>query len=155
MTAEKKQAFTRRISQANATMLVVITYEIALENLEEATQADPKSEEFTRAVTKARDCVYSLQTALNFEHALSRNLLALYGFAMRELTRAASTKEAEHLEGVRVVLTGLHQAFMEVAARDDSAALMENTQNVYAGITYGRKDVTENAEVAGNRGFLA
>ena len=43
----------------------------------------------------------------------------------------------------------------QVAAADDSAPLMDNAQQVYAGLTYGRGELTENPAPGENRGYLA
>ncbi|OYO98714.1 flagellar protein FliS, partial [Lachnotalea glycerini] len=45
-------------------------------------------------------------------------------------------------------------AFTEVAKKDDSPVLMGNTQQVYAGLTYGKGSLTESFSNQGsNRGF--
>ena len=155
MTQEKKQDFTRRISQANASALVVITYEIALENLKDAMEAETDAPEFGKALSKVKECVMSLQSALNFEYPISRNLLSLYSYVVREVTRAQAGRTKEPLDSVRNVLRSLNTAFTEVAALDHSEALMENTQNVYAGMTYGRTDINESTDMEANRGFFA
>ena len=37
----------------------------------------------------------------------------------------------------------LHDAYQAISEKDNSEPLMMNTQNVYAGYTYGRTDVNE------------
>jgi flagellar protein FliS len=54
------------------------------------------------------------------------------------------------------VMRGLYTSFEEVAKRDKSEPLMHNTQQVFAGMTYGRTSLNENlSEADSNRGFLA
>ena len=49
----------------------------------------------------------------------------------------------------------LYVSFEKVAENDTSAPIMKNTQQVYAGYTYGRDDVVENCqELNKSRGFL-
>jgi flagellar protein FliS len=48
----------------------------------------------------------------------------------------------------------LHASFVEVAKTDDSAPLMRNTEQVYAGYTYGRSDVNSSSDVNPSRGFF-
>ncbi len=155
MTQEMKQNFTRRISQANPSGLVVIVYEIALESMREALEEAPGSAAFSDALTRAINCVGNLQRALNLEYGLARNLLSLYAYASRELSRAKSSGSAEGVRRAQTVMAGLHRAFAQVAAEDSSAPLMSNTQNVYAGLTYGRGELKENADPGENRGYLA
>ena len=46
-------------------------------------------------------------------------------------------------DAVREVMTKLKEAFEEVAKQDTSGPLMENTQQVYAGLTYGKGSLNE------------
>ena len=49
----------------------------------------------------------------------------------------------------------MREGFAEAAKKDTSAPLMRNTQQVYAGITYGKNDINENYTESDNkRGFL-
>ena len=53
------------------------------------------------------------------------------------------------------MIKGLKESFEEVAKQDGSGPVMENTQQVYAGLTYGRdslSEVTMYGNMA-NRGF--
>ena len=48
-----------------------------------------------------------------------------------------------HADTVREVMGKLKDAFIEVAKEDDSAPVMENTQQLYAGLTYGKGALNE------------
>ena len=87
MTKENKQIFTRRITQANRTQLVVIVYEMLLVYLEDAVKAyeAEDKQEFVRNLKLARECIGQMRTSLNFQYELSKNLFAIYCFADREL----------------------------------------------------------------------
>lgn len=158
MTKELKQQYTLRITQANRSGLVVILYEMAITYLEDAIKAHEEGNEsgFKDGIRKARGCVKELMSSLHMEHEPAGNLLQLYIFANRELTRAsvhASTKELIH---VKTMMEKLHGAFEKIAGTDTSAPIMTNTQTVYAGLTYGRDSLTENlAGQGGERGFRA
>ena len=56
MTKECKQQFTLRITQANATQLVVILYEMTLQYLTDGEQAADDAE-LLEAVRRARGCI--------------------------------------------------------------------------------------------------
>ena len=83
MTKENKQIFTRRITQANRTQLVVIVYEMLLVYLEDAVKAyeAEDKQEFVRNLKLARECIGQMRTSLNFQYELSKNLFAIYCFA--------------------------------------------------------------------------
>ena len=57
---------------------------------------------------------------------------------------------------MKMVIYGLKEAYEVLAIQDQSGPVMQNTQAVYAGLTYGKDDLTENMTDQGtNRGFLA
>ena len=51
------------------------------------------------------------------------------------------------------MIESLRDAYDEVASENKTGPLMQNAQTVYAGLTYGRKDVNVNLEQLSNRGF--
>lgn len=145
MTKENKLMFTRRITQANRTQLVVILYEIFLVYLEDAGKAHEAEDqqEFVRNLELARDCIGEMRASLNFEYALSKNLFAIYCFADRELANHIFGNKTENLDALNRIFTKLHDAFATVSEQDKTGPLMDNIQDVYAGFTYGKEDVNE------------
>lgn len=157
MTTEKKQMFTRRITQANKTQLVVIVYEMLLVYLEDAQKAGEAKDngELVRNLQLARDCISEMRSSLNFEYALSQNLFALYCYADKELARDIFSLKTDNLKTVRMIFTKLHDAFESISRQDASAPLMDNIQTVYAGLTYGRNDLNESlSNYDAKRGYL-
>ena len=113
MTKECKQQFTLRITQANATQLVVILYEMTLQYLADAEQA-AEDAQFLEAVRRTRGCINELLNSLHREYSPATELSRLYLYCIRN-----------------------------------------NSQTVYAGLTYGRDQLTENmADQGSNRGML-
>lgn len=158
MTNEKKQEFTLRISQANKTQLIVILYEMLLQYVKDAKAAHAEENRtvFRENIKWARGCVNELMQSLNFEMELAHILLQLYIYVNKELAGADVRNKVEPLENVTVVICSLHETYMKLAAQDKSAPVMDNTQTIYAGLTYGKNDITENLSDQGtNRGFLA
>lgn len=156
MTKELKQQFTFKITQANKTQLVVILYEMLLVYLEEAKKAHEEGDKdgFRQGIRCARGCLHELMSSLHFEYEISENLMKLYGYADRRLTRADIKNDAGELAHVEAVITKLHDAYETVSAQDDSAPLMANTQTVYAGLTYDKNRLAENlTEQGSSRGF--
>lgn len=156
MTKELKQDYTLRITQANKTQLVVILYEMTLTYLEEAGEAYDKgdSASFRNGIRKARGCIKELMASLHFEYEPARNLLQLYVFANKELTRASVSNSKKELDHVKKMMEKLHGAYEKIAEADVSGPVMANTQTVYAGLTYGRNSLVENlANQGSERGF--
>ena len=158
MTKELKQQFTLRITQANKSELIVILYDMLLAYVEDAKEAHAEENRaaFHDAIRKIRGCNQELIASLNLEHEPAMNLLSLYIYVNRELVHADVRNDIEPLNHVVMVISGLKEAYEIVASKDKSGAVMQNTQTVYAGLTYGRGELTENMADQGlNRGFLA
>ncbi len=156
MTKELKQEYTLRITQANKTQLITILYEMALlyvDEAEEAMSAGDRSE-LKNAVRRIQGCMCELMDSLHMEYEVARNLLQLYLYINREVAKAALHSDTECLEHVRPVLDKLLSAYKQIEGQDASGPVMGNAQTVYAGLTYGRNDLMENAaDPAANRGF--
>lgn len=157
MTKECKQQFTLRITQANSTQLVVILYEMLLAYLEEGKQAHEAQDisAFREAVRKARGCLNELLRSLNLEYEPAPALLQLYLFCIRRLAFGEVRNDVQALGEIVRVIRPLHDAYEEVAKSNEDGPVMNNSQAVYAGLTYGRNTLTENmADQGANRGML-
>lgn len=145
MTKEMKQIFTRRITQANRTQLVVILYDMILTYLKDAATAQEIGcgQEFKKDMQCARNCISELRGSLNFNYDLARNLFAIYAFADRELAHDMQGISAEQLSQLTGMFQKLRDAYYTISKEDQSKPLMENAQDVYAGFTYNKTDVNE------------
>ncbi len=146
MTSEKKQIFTRRITQANRTQLVVVTYDIFLEYLSDALNAYGAGdiEEFALNMQMALECIYEMRSALDFKYELAKNLFAIYNYAERELASDLFKNTTDNLEAIKNMFVKLRGAYAEIGKSDTSEPLMDNIQDIYAGLTYGKTDINEN-----------
>lgn len=158
MKQEQVQDFTRRISQSNRGALVVIIYEIIFAYIKDAEDAlaDDNYEGFKEALAKAARGVDGLMRSLDFQYEISGNLYSLYVFAKETMAKAVIKKQTDELADAKEVLMNLYTGFKEAAKQDHSKPLMQNTQQVYAGMTYGRNHLTETfQEPESSRGFFA
>lgn len=154
MTKECIQQFTLRITQANSTQMVVILYEMLLCYLEEAEAAQNKTE-LKEAVRKARGCVNELIRSLHLEYEPAPALLQLYLYCIRRLAFCEAKQDMQAIKDIKKVIQPLHDAYGQIEKLNDRGPVMNNSQTVYAGLTYGRNDLTENMTDQGmNRGML-
>lgn len=157
MTDERKQEFTLRITQANATGLTVILYEMLLTYIDEAKAACEAKEQnaLQSSIRAARGCLEELMNSLNLSYEIAGNLMSLYLYVNRELLQSQIKKDVQRLVQAEGVIRPLYEAYLEVSAQDASAPLMQNTQTVVAGMTYGRDCLTESMEDQGaSRGYF-
>lgn len=148
MINEKKQEFTLRISQANSTGLITILYEMFLIYINDAKRehANGNRQEFRAYIKKAKGCIGELISSLNYSFEPASCLLELYNYINRELATASIQNDDGPLNNSIIIISALHESYMLLAAKDQSPPLMENTQSVYAGLTYGKGSLTENLQ---------
>ena len=158
MDKEQKVAFTRRISQSNKTQLICVLYDIFfvyLDDAEKAVEAGDMAAARSE-IRHAAQVLIHLKQDLNFKYELSRQLYPLYDFCQRAIERSNFTRNTEGLTEARRIMKPLYEAFTEVAKSDHSASMMRNTEQVVAGMTYGRGNLTETTEQYDkSRGFFA
>lgn len=157
MEKEQRIDFTRRVSQSNRSDLVLVTYDIFFAYLADARDAYEKEdwESYKQSVRHAQKAVQELLNALDFSYELAKELYQLYVFSRDKLAAAMYKRSLVELNEAEVPMKNLYQGFVKVAEGDTSEALMKNTQQVYAGYTYGRNDIVENCQNQDNkRGFL-
>ena len=156
MDNERKQEFTRRITNANKTQLVVILFDMCFEYLYEAQDCCKKKdiENLKEAVRKGQQVIRRLEDDLNFEYKLSYDLMSLYAFAEKELVKCLIDLKEVHALDVKKILVPIREGFSEVAKSDTSGPMMKNTESVYAGMTYGKGALNEAVDT-GSRGFFA
>ena len=157
MKKEDIQQFTLRITQANPTELVVILYEMLLCYLADAGEAlQLKADgEFHEAVRKARGCMNELIGSLNPKYDPAPAMQQLYMFCVRRLALAEARRDVALLGEIERVILPLHDAYQRIAKQNSAGPVMNNSQTVYAGLTYGRNTLTENmADQGFNRGML-
>lgn len=157
MDKEKMQQFAARISQANRTELTVIVFELAIFHLEEGLKADSQQDKVSLAenIKKSMMYVNQLCGALDYSQKISADLFSLYRYVNGILAHAMAARNVENLDEAKGILEGLKESFAEVAKTDNSAPLMSNTQQLYAGLTYGKGTLNEvciNSNEA-NRGY--
>ncbi|MDO5573920.1 MAG: flagellar protein FliS [bacterium] len=156
MTNEQIQQYTLRITQASKTQIIVILYDIILDDVESARSAYHENdyETFKNQCNHIKRCVSDLIEALNFDYEISLNLRQLYLYINREASAAVIRKDPARLEMIQKIAENLKEAFLKISEQDSSGPIMENTQTVYAGLTYGKGNLTENLQDQGtSRGF--
>lgn len=159
MKKEMVQVFATRVTQASRSELIVILYEMILEELKEARQAYDKGslEEFDKGLKKAQKYVNELIVALDYHYEISYDLLSLYLYINKRIITAIIKRNPVSLDSAESVLNKLLIGFEGVSKEDHSGPVMRNTQQLYAGLTYGKGKLNETYIDPNNRsrGFIA
>lgn len=157
MNQEKKQEFTRRLTNCNRGGIVVLNYDILFAHLEDAKKAlqGQEWEAYKKSLRKASEAVKVLMKSLDFKYEIAEQLFALYAFSKKELAVCMYEKKQERIETIETILRRPYLSFVEIAKQDNSAPIMSNTQQVYSGMTYGRNHRNEEYIADDNkRGFF-
>lgn len=157
MTSEVKQQFTLRITQANSTEMVVILYEMLLCYLDEGEEAYRANDRFAfhEALRKSRGCINELLHSLNMEYEPAPALLQLYFFCIRRLAVCEVKNSNQCFGEIRKIIKPLCDAYEELSKQNTQGPVMNNSQTVYSGLTYGRNLLSEDmADNGSNRGML-
>lgn len=151
MTRDAIQTYSLRVTQANQSELTVITFEIFLDYINDATNCYEMGslDEYEVYLGKARAFLTEMMAALNFENEVSFNLIKIYEYVYGTLVKLARHADMELLARVRKMMQTLLETFRKVAADDRSSGVMENTQKIYAGLTYGRGYLNETCSGGG------
>lgn len=157
MTKEQKLEFTRKVTQANRSGLVLIKFEILFAYFDDIRAAFEKGdfENMTGSVRHADAVLKSFEQTLDFSYEISPRLYALYDFHRRQLAKVLMRHSLKELDQSRKMLESVYLAFAEAAKQDASKPLMQNAQQVYAGYTYGKNSLNESYDMGTSRGFLA
>lgn len=157
MNQEQKREYTARVAQANRSELVVIIYELFLIAIDEAKKSfkEGNSEEGCRCIKRAQGFLQELMGSLDKRYEIAEDLMRLYRYVYEQLIFSNIRKKLVHGDTVVEVMTKLKEAFVQVAREDHSSSVMENSQQVYAGLTYGKSSLNEVLLTGNesNRGF--
>jgi flagellar protein FliS len=159
MKKEAIREFTLRVVQASNSELTVILYEMILTELEEAQEAFENGDlaAFDKELKLAQKYVCELQATLNYSYVISYDLLSLYLYVNKCIIQAIVRRNPLTLQSAKSVMRKLMIAFEEISKTDKTGPVMRNTQQLYAGLTYGRGYLNEvNIDPSNkNRGFIA
>lgn len=164
MKKDDIQTFSYRISQANRTDLVVITLDMAIQYIKDAKE-DQDINSYRQNLRNAKRVIDLLVSSLDMSYDISSQLFDVYMVVERYIISASSRRPEPEgstagymrlLESCERMLTMLRKSFYEVSKMDDSTPLMQNTQQVYAGLTYSNGGgASEMLDAGANRGYKA
>lgn len=159
MNKDQIKEYTARVAQANRTELVVIIYELILDSIQEGEMCynNGDVEAGAEQIGKAQAYLQELKGSLDRQYELSGQLLRLYRYVNEQLITTKLRQKPVHLDAASNVIRGLMSSFAEVAKQDTSGPVMQNIQQVYAGLTYGKGALDEvlMSQNEASRGFKA
>ena len=137
----KNEDYVLRITNASPVELVIITYDILLENIEQAINAHRENPAvFIEGVNGARDALVELIGALDRTNPVANEIYPIYEYVNGLLLGALIYEKKSGLEDAVRVLTPLRESWVKVSETEPKdGAVYKNAPKVYTGLTYGRK----------------
>lgn len=145
MTKEKIQDYTLKITNASATGIIVILYDLAVEYIEEAVKCFEADDHEGAKVqcTSAGAVLGDLIASLDFKYEIAFPLFRIYEFISKEISMAVIRNDAKALPDMIRLLSSLRESFVKISEQDESGPVMSNAETVYAGLTYGKGTLNE------------
>lgn len=145
MNRDLLQQFAYRVTQANRTELVVITYEALLAEIASARIAFEENDliVYEKDLKNAQRFLGEIMRSLDYQYTIAKDLLSIYLYINKSLIAAIIKKNPESLEDIDKVIEKLLEAYKEVSKQDNSGPVMVNTEQVYAGLTYAKGSLNE------------
>lgn len=139
------QIYTARVTQANRSELVVIMYEVVIADIMDAITASKNGDLvlFDKKLKRAQKFVNELIATLNFSYIISLDLMQLYLYVNKRIIMAIMKQNVDSLNSAVKVMEHLLVGFEGVSKQDKSGPIMQNTQQIYAGLTYGNGTLNE------------
>jgi len=147
-----RETYIRRITQANPTQLVVITFELTLDFIADALavgetplSGDAKTV-FRRHIERAKNGVQQLINGLNFSVGMAHDFYEIYKYVFKLLTEASASADGAPAAEARDLLNTLLIGWRAAAQSEQAAAapvMGRDAPPVYAGLTYQRDGLSE------------
>lgn len=139
-----------QIANATQNELLCITYQIFIDTLEDMLTLETEQKELAKK--KSLTIIKMLASDLDLTYPISWNLWNLYIYIQGVLCKTNVTVEqiSHVLDIVKMLDDGFSQASSKMNNTEPS---MQNIQTLYAGMTYGKNDVTEIEVSSVNRGY--
>lgn len=153
-----KKDYVAKISNASPLQLIIINFEIIIDYINESKQyIGTKNKNFDFNVKKSRQFLSELRYSLNMEYEISANLMSVYNFIDSQLAHYLFNEKIEIANHCINILNNILEGFKDIENKEeDKSSLMENTQQIFAGLTYDKKgNLEEFIDTDTNRGFKA
>ena len=158
MNDAQKKEFTYRITHANKTQMITILYDMTIKYLEDSINSIELGDynAMSKDLKNGIKCIDELIRSVNLEIPLGRDFMQIYLFCKRNLIHAEVSKDKLLVEEVMSLFMKLEKAYLKLEVMDISKPVLRNSQDVYAGLTYGKNNLVETVtNPEANRGFMA
>ena len=103
---------------------------------------------------KAQEALLQLIGSLNMEQDPAPAIYRVYLYVGAKMGQTRGSLKPENMDEPLRFMRSLYETYKKDSVNDTSGPVMDNSQKVYAGLTYGRGTLSESMDVSSNRGFF-
>lgn len=148
MTKEQIQEFTRRISQENHSGLILVLCDMEHVYIHDALAAFEQGDldVYLKNAELAKQCMHELITCFSPQDKLGRQVISIFRFLYGKLVRSVVQRKPDELDRCASMVDNLRVGFEHLHTLDKEDPVMQNTHQVYAGLTYGKGTLQESVQ---------
>jgi flagellar protein FliS len=147
MTAEQMNVYKMRISQAGIAELTLIMLEIEMQWIKEAVEAykEQKEELYLDSLKKAQSTQIELMNVMNMRNSVAVDVYSVFVYINKMLIESTIKRKPMDLERCVGMLEKFYKSFSAIAGTDNGGPVMEQSEKIYAGLTYGAGGLVESS----------
>lgn len=147
MTNDQMSVYKMRITQAGIAELTLIMLEMEMQWMTEALEAYDRQdeEEFLAGVDKAQAVQVELMNVMNMDNPIAVDVYSVFAYVNKQLINAKLKRKPFEMERLKQLLSRHYKSFQAIAATDTEGPVMEQSEKIYAGLTYGSKGLMESS----------
>jgi flagellar protein FliS len=156
MTSEEIKNYTLRVSQANVSSLADILVDLSIDNLASSIEALENDDNalFVLHSKKAERCISELIHSLELEEPVAKTMAGYLIEAHKSVLNGRLRLDKSLILRAGDIMRTVKPTFARIASEDKDPSVMNNVEQVYAGLTYGKGGLNETSVgVSSNRGF--
>lgn len=152
----KYSDYAVRISQSTPNELNIITFELCINHINDALSfINTNDDEFSENLNYALSFLKEIMVSLDLKYPISAELLELYLYVNKLIIIGNINKDDKSLNDAIYILNGIKEGFESIDDISD-VKVMQNTQKVFAGLTYGKDgSLSEYIDSSDSKGFKA
>lgn len=147
MTEEQMNVYKMRISQAGIAEMTTIMLEMELQWMEDAVAAyeEKNLDEFVHCVDKAQAVQVELMNVMNRGNEVAEDVYSVFAYMNKQLIRSKIKRQPLEFDRLRAMLKKYHTSFQAIEKTDQGGPVMQQSEKVYAGLTYGAGGLVESS----------
>ncbi len=147
MSNEEMNVYKMRITQAGVGELAVVMLEMEIQWLKESLEAYSAGDIdiYCEDLDKASLTQIELMNILNLDNEVSKDVYAVYIYFNKQIINSKIKRKPQDIDRVIIMLEKYHESFKQIADTDTDGPVMQSSEKVYAGLTYGNGGLVESS----------